>query len=435
MVLEKTNIQGNIRLSTIQIDKFKTNIISLSLTAPLTKEAVALNLILSGLLRRGTQKYPTMAELNHSLDMLYGSYIEVRSSHIGENISLTVTAEAIDNAYTPDGTDVFGGVMDIVSQILLSPVFTRSNFDVEIFNQERNCVLDSLNSEINNTRSYSIGRCAELMREGVSQNPSVAELKTLVAKATLEDVRAHYSALLSLTPLDVFYIGRSSKDEIENKLLSAFSSFEGAVFRKLNPIRAIKPNKFSSISEAMPVSQGKLALGFSLDACISQSDKRYYTALVLNEIFGGSAASKLFLNVREKMGLCYYCSSSYSIYTGILMVSCGIESEKAELVKSAILDQLEEIQNGNISPHEFEAAKRSIENSYRQIYDNPFDIQSFYSGRSLLDISDGIEECRVRIAEVDAQSVIALAKEVSLCASFFIEGNAAVYGEEEQENE
>ena len=175
----------------------------------------------------------------------------------------------------------------------------------------------------------------------------------------------------------------------------------------------------------MSVSQGKLALGFSTGITISPDDDTYCTAIMLNEIFGGSASSKLFLNVRERMSLCYFCSSSYSVYQGTIMVSCGIDSSNRDLAKAAILDQLDEIRKGNISDFELAAAQKSISNSYLQLYDNPFDIQSFYSGRQFFGINDGIEECRKKLMRVTKAQIIELASKISLDAEFFIEGTAS----------
>ena len=53
-------IADGISLSVMPSDKFKAGVIAFSLTLPLSKEAVAHGLILSGLLRRGTEKYPSI---------------------------------------------------------------------------------------------------------------------------------------------------------------------------------------------------------------------------------------------------------------------------------------------------------------------------------------------------------------------------------------
>jgi predicted Zn-dependent peptidase len=157
---------------------------------------------------------------------------------------------------------------------------------------------------------------------------------------------------------------------------------------------------------------------------------------MLNELLGGSPSSKLFLNVRERMSLCYFCSSSFSIYTGAIMVSCGIEPSNYSLAKNAILDQFEEIKKGNVSDFELSAAQKSISNSYLQLYDSPFDIQSFYSGRRFFGVDDEIEECLKKLMAVTKEQIKDLASSISLDAEFFIEGTEANGDDEEDfENE
>lgn len=434
MILNKEKIADGIFLSAINTDKFKASVLSFSITVPLCTKSLAYNLILSGLLRRGTKKYPSMAHLNRSLDELYGSYVEIRSSHIGDNISLTIGAEILDNRYIPDGTNTLGGVIDIMSDILLHPLLADANFDEEVFRQECKIVKESLDAEVNNTRSYSIRRCVELVRG--NEYPTLEQIKETVGSATLPDILDYYKQLISSAPLDVFYVGATPYEEICKNLINALTEYPYQLnSRQLIPITAASFKETKSKTEKMPVSQGKLAMAFNTGVCVSPDDEKYYTVILLNEILGGSAASKLFLNVREKMGLCYHCSSSYSIYTGIIMASSGFEVNNFETVKDAILQQLEEIKFGNVSSHELEAAKKSLFNSYRQLYDNPFDLQAFYSGRALFGIDDTIEDCLCKISRITAEQISNSAKQISLDSVFFVEGTVSGYTEEVDENE
>ena len=172
----------------------------------------------------------------------------------------------------------------------------------------------------------------------------------------------------------------------------------------------------------MPVSQGKLAMGFRTGVCADGKSEDVYTAMVLNELFGESPASKLFVNVREKMSLCYSCSSFYNRYTGILIVSAGIESKNRSITQNAILEQLECIRRAQISDAEMQAAKRSLENAYRQINDNPFDLQSFYGNRALFGLEGDLKECLARLNAVTVDQVSELARRIECDTVFFIEG-------------
>ncbi len=435
MIFKSEAISEGIHFSAIDSNKFKSSVITFSITMPLTQKAVAYNLLLSGLLRRGTKKYPSMAKLNRSLDELYGSYLEIRSAHVGYNLAFTISAEVLDNKYIPDGIDAIGGVIDTVADIILCPKIKDEDFKKEFFEQECNILIDSLNSEYNNTRAYSIRRCLEILQKD-SQNPTLEQLKDIVKNARFDDVLDHYKNMICSAPLDVFYIGTTPSEDIKKCIASSFENYPCKMRKaELNPVVPHAFTEIESRTEKMPVIQGKLSMGFNCGACISNDSDRYYTALLLNELFGGAPSSKLFINVREKMSLCYYCSSSFSIYTGFIMVSSGIEVEKLEIVKSAILDQLEELKKGNISVEEINAAKKSLSNGYKQLYDSAFDLQAFYNGRALFGISDTVEDCIDNISRISKEDIVSLANEIKLQAVFFVEGTEGGDGEEDEQDE
>ena len=436
MLLNKEIISNGLGFTAMQSTKFKSSVLVFSVTVPLCAEYSINNVLLSGLLRRGTHSFPTMASLNKNLDELYGSYIEIRNSTLGNNLSLTVSAEVLDGKYVPDGTDVIGGVIDIISEIFLRPHFCEEAFDINVFEQEKKIFEDNVLAEKNNTRSYSIKRCMELMSEGVSLAPAHTELIPLIRSTSFADVKDYFVNVLARSPLNVFFIGSEDPEYIREKISQGFFKKDFTLTHERIPLLPYSRKEFSCICEKMAVSQGKLALGFSTGTLISSESDEYYTAMMFNEIFGGSPSSKLFLNVREKMSLCYFCSSSYSIYNGTVLVSCGIDPSKHELTKRAILDQLQQIREGNISESELAAARKSISNSYLQIYDSPFDIQAFYSGRRFFGVDDSIEKFIQKIMRVTKDQIKALANKVSLDAEFFVDGTeGGDDGEEDFDND
>ena len=104
------------------------------------------------------------------------------------------------------------------------------------------------------------------------------------------------------------------------------------------------------------------------------------------------------------------------------------------MAEDAIRQQLASIQAGDVSDTEFLAAKSALENAYRQIDDNPFELQSFYGNRALFGFTGDIDECRRRMAAVTPDEVIALAREVFCDTVFFIKGtNVDDFDEEEEQ--
>ena len=423
MLLHKEKIFDSIELSMISTNKFKASVISFSMTLPLKRSSTAYGLLISHLLCRGSASYPSIALLNRRLDELYGSYVEIKSHHIGENLSLTISAETLDNKYIPDKTDVIGELISIIAELILSPAFLQPSFSAQVFEQEKRLIVDSINAEINNPRLYSAKKCLELMQEDIAL-PTSDELKQIVSDISYGELCDYYRELISSAPLQVFCVSAENAENLKRRIEASFEGYPCKSPSLPIPLRPLKRNLPEHKKVNMPVSQGKLTLGFSTGVIIHPNDDTYYTMIMLNEILGGSASSKLFLNVREKMGLCYYCSSSYSLYSGIMLISSGFEMKNYEIAKEAILNQIEEIKNGNISDFELESAQRSVTSGYRQLYDSPFELQSFFLNRALFNITDKIDDAERKLLAVKKDDIIALAKKIRLDASFFIEGDA-----------
>lgn len=423
MLLHKEKIFDSIELSMISTNKFKASVISFSMTLPLKRSSTAYGLLISHLLCRGSASYPSIALLNRRLDELYGSYVEIKSHHIGENLSLTISAETLDNKYIPDGTDVIGELISIIAELILSPAFLQPSFSTQVFEQEKRLIVDSINAEINNPRLYSAKKCLELMQEDIAL-PTSDELKQIVSDISYGELCDYYRGIISSAPLRVFCVSAENAENLKRRIEASFEGYPCKSPSLPIPLRPLKRNLPEHKKVNMPVSQGKLTLGFSTGVIIHPNDDTYYTMIMLNEILGGSASSKLFLNVREKMGLCYYCSSSYSLYSGIMLISSGFEMKNYEIAKEAILNQVKEIKNGNISDFELESAQRSVTSGYRQLYDSPFELQSFFLNRALFNITDKIDDAERKLLTVKKDDIIALAKKIRLDASFFIEGDA-----------
>ena len=432
MLLHKENITDCVKLSTLKTNKFKSSVISFTITMPLTKKYYTHNLLLSHILRRGTKSYPTTALLNKRLDELYGSYLEVKSHRIGENISLSLNAEILDNKFVTDGTDILGEVINIASELILSPAFLESGFNTSFFEQEKKLICEAVDAEINNTRLYAAKRCAEIINEGM-EIPTSQELKELISGATLDSLIEYRNYLINNAPINVFYIGSQDDKLVKEKISSAFSSYPCKSPLTLIAPRPITRDDALELSTQMPVSQGKLTMGFSTGITVKKNDDAFYVVTMLNEILGGSASSKLFLNVRERLSLCYYCSSSFSGYSGIMLISSGFEVKNYALARKAILEQIEDIKNGNISDTELYAAQRSLSSSYKQIFDSPFELQSFFGNRALLDVNESIDDVISKLLSVTKEDIVRLAGNIKLIASYFVEGTLSNAVEEDDD--
>jgi predicted Zn-dependent peptidase len=143
---------------------------------------------------------------------------------------------------------------------------------------------------------------------------------------------------------------------------------------------------------------------------------------VFNAVVGAGRTSKLFMNVRERLSLCYSIGSGYYSTKGILTVSAGIDTAKEETVRQEILAQLKNCEKGEISEAELNAAKEAILSSLRSVHDSPGAIEGYYSTAVLSGLAMTPAKYMAAVEAVTVEQVAAAAKTVQLHSSFFLEG-------------
>ena len=173
-------------------------------------------------------------------------------------------------------------------------------------------------------------------------------------------------------------------------------------------------------TETMDVSQGRLGMGFTTP--ITVRDPRMPAMQVCNSIFGSGMTSKLFMNVREKMSLCYDISSGYYGTKGVLTVSSGIDFAKEDVVRQEVLRQLDAIRQGDISQAELESAKQGLCNSLRGTHDSPGAIESYYATAALSGLGLTPEAYMEKVRQVDIAQVAEAARTVKLHTVFSLKG-------------
>ena len=188
-------------------------------------------------------------------------------------------------------------------------------------------------------------------------------------------------------------------------------------------MRLHAPEQPRYLTETMDVTQGKLAMGFR-----AASDDAP-ALLMANLIFGGYSNSKLFLNVREKLSLCYYAQSGYHRSKGIITVSSGIDFDRYSLAQDEILAQLKSVQNGEFEPWEIEGARSVLISSLQQREDSAMRLEDALIGQAATGIWESAQDLIAQLRAVTAERIAAAARSMTLDTVYFLRG------EEESGNE
>ena len=333
----RREIMQDVFLTYLPAQRFKTSRMTVQLIAPLQRETAAANALLPAVLRRGTVRCPDMESLSAALDTLYGANIDYTVRKKGERQCVGFAAGFIDDAFTPHGEKLLEPVSAMLGELLLDPVTHGGRFLSSYVESEKANLIDAIRGLKNDKRDWADIR---LMQEMCAGEPySVLRLgdEETAGRITNQSLYVHGQALMASSRVEVIYCGSAEAQRVEDAVLTALAALPRGAQTVLPEVQRIQaPDTPRRIVETMDVTQGKLAMGYR---CSSDD----YPAMVLaNLIFGGTSNSKLFLNVREKLSLCYYASSLYHRQKGLITVSSGIEFQNYQRAYDEIMAQLEE---------------------------------------------------------------------------------------------
>ena len=423
MEYTRKELMPGVFLTHLRSDKFKTACMSVNLLTQLQRETAAMNALIPQVLRRGTSRYGDMEQLSRRMDELYGTAIEPTIRRVGEIQVLGFFASFPEGEYLPGGENLLNEAAGLMAELLLSPNTRGGLLLPDYVDSEKEKLLDLIRSRVNEKRGYALSRCIEEMccfedfatsRFGTEDEAENIHYKKLTK---------HYRKLLQTAPVELFYCGKAGYRQVREVLMDAFATMpRGEIDYDIGTdvrMNAVEDH-VRYVEEEMDVSQGKLVMGFRMGECMDDPD--IPAMYVFNAIYGSGANSKLFMNVREKLSLCYYAGSAVLIKKGLMLVSSGIEFEKYEEAKNEILAQLDAVRNGDISPEELETAKRSVSSELRSAMDSQGELEGFWLSQAMEGLDYGPMELAELIEDVTKEDVMAIANSIELDLIYFLKG-------------
>ena len=408
-----------VTLRCMQSSRFKQGVLSVQFLRPMCREEAALNALLPDILLRGCESAPDLQQITARLDDLYGAAVGAQVRRIGDYQTTGLACGFIEDRFALPGDRVLEPMVEFLGQLLLCPVTERGGFCREYVRSEKKNLIAALEAQLSDKQAYASGKLLKNMCKGDSYAvPRLGEIAQ-VKKITAASAYAHYKKVLAESPVEIFYVGAASIDQVAQLLTPVFSKLERAV-QELPPQTALTPAAPSHKMQTMEVSQAKLAMGFVTP--ITGEDPRFAAMQLLNTIFGAGMTSKLFVQVREKKGLCYAIGSGYYSSKGLITVHAGIDSDRVEEAKAAVLEQLQACQAGQITQQELENAKAAVLSGLRAVYDSPGAMESFFSTSILSGMGRTPERYADEIRAVQISDVVESAKTVRFHSSFFLRG-------------
>lgn len=420
-VVHKSLTDG-VELIAVSTDKFKTNMLSVTLTVPLCAEHVTANALIGEVLYRGSRSHPDIESLSAATDELYGMSLSPIVRQKGESQCVGLISSFIDDRFALDGAPVLEPAAKLMGEVLLEPATENGVFRADYVKSEGCNLADLIRSRINDKRSWSIHRVTELMCEGEAYALDKYGFAERAETLTAEELWERYQNLLKEARVTFYYGGSAPLERVEKALRSAFGVLITPRKSDIScEIVAAPKGDVRSYTDHLDVAQGKLALGFRTGG-ITVNSPEYPALLVCNAIYGGTATSKLFMNVRERLSLCYFASSMVDKLKGLMVVSSGVEFSNFEVARQEIMAQLESVQRGEFTDEELHVGRHAVTSSLRTMLDSQGRMEDFWFTQSISGQDSMPEELIGKVESVTREQVQAAARKLQLDTVYYLAG-------------
>ncbi len=416
----KETISEGIELCNITAEGFKSAFVTISFVMPLCEKASHYALV-PNVLTRSSSKYPDLTSIEKKLALLYGAEVVVDVTKTGEQQIIKLGVSCIDDRFAFDGESITAECSELLFELVFNPKLENGVFSVQEVESEKRILCERLAAEMSDKRTYAKNRCEDIMFSdetyGIHRLGSVEAINSITPETLYES----YLEILKSAEITVCVSGKADYDAVR-KLVADYTNGlkRKPVSNETVFVKSAKVVKYQKEKEN--VKQGKLVMGFRMG--MSDDVDNYAARRVMVDLFGGNPHSKLFTIVREKMSLCYYCSARMVKAKGIMFVQSGIESYNEEKAKTAILQQLEDIKNGEFSDSGVEASVKALEDSFKSVSDSPEALESWFMSQCVSGEYKYPEDYIEEFKKVTREDIIKAAQDVTLDTVFMLEGEA-----------
>ncbi|HRN70099.1 MAG TPA: pitrilysin family protein [Candidatus Woesebacteria bacterium] len=373
---------------------------------------------------KGSKTYPDAFTISSTIDRLGGVFNAFTSKdHTGYWVKAP-------NSH-------FGKVIDVLSDMILHPKLLQEEID-----REKNVIVEEINMYEDMPSRKVSDIFDDLLFNGHPLSYDIAGTTKTVTNFTRKtftdyiDTYYHpHNAVIVVAGGLTQKVNIDSPEVTEDWYLQQIQNkfnawkpkkkhtFEKFINNQTKPAISVKYKK---------TEQAHFSLGFK---AFSFKDDRRHILSVLSAILGGGMSSRLFMEVRERRGLCYYISTGRDLYedTGYIVTQAGVTNNKEKLQESinVVLKEHTKIANGEVTDEEVEKAKEMLKGRFLLSIEDSHDVASLIGTKYLLDNRIVYpEDTLEHIEQVTKADIINLAKELFIPATL----NIAVIGPFKEED-
>lgn len=313
---------------------------------------------------KGTTKRPSPQAISHELDSLGAQYN-------------AFTDHEMTGYYAKSDSKNFKKIFDIVSDIYLNSTFPELEIE-----KEKGVIVEEINMYEDMPNRHVQDLFGEVLYGDQPAGRNIAGTKEIVRKMTREDFikykKSHYVAQSTV----IVVAGSINKEDVYKEVSKHFSNiYTGKkVGKKKTKDSQTKPKVTVKYKDT---DQTHFVLGVR---SFSFFDKRNAILSVLSGVLGAGMSSRLFVKLREEMGVAYYVRSfnDPSLDHGNFQISAGVNNSRTLEVLKAILKECVRLTKEEVSEKELSKVKSMLIGNMKLSLEATDDIANFYGSQELL---------------------------------------------------
>jgi predicted Zn-dependent peptidase len=286
---------------------------------------------------KGTRRRPTSKEIANAIEGI-GGFINASTDK-----ELTAYWARVPAEHLPLGLDV------------LSDIVSNSKLALDDVERERMVILEELKMYQDQPQDYVLNLLEEAIWPGHPLGRDIAGTEQSVTRLTRDDILEYADAHYRLPNLVIGVAG--AMDELETvAAVSSQLTLPSERNGQLTPEAPAPLDGAHVVLRRKRTEQAHICLGVRAQSYL---DPDRYALDLLNTVFGEGMSSRLFLNIRERLGLAYDVHSFTQKHrdTGHLGVYLGVDPKKAAEAIRAVIAEMHALCENELAEEELQRAK------------------------------------------------------------------------------
>lgn len=394
-MFKKTTLKNGLRIITVSQKSTKavTVLVLVGTGSKYEKKEInGISHLLEHLLFKGTEKRPSHIFISEPLDRVGGIY----------------------NAFTGEDYTGYFAKVDIkhfdLALDVISDIYLNSKLEPKEIRKERAVIIEEINMYHDHPSSYVQSLWNKVLYGDQPAGRDIAGTKESVIAISRNQLVDYMETQYTASNTIVCIAGNIS-DKVVNKIKKYFSNIKDRESIK-KPLVIEKQTKPNCLLKNKETDQTHFCLGVR---GYNLFHAQRFTLGLLGLILGGMMSSRLFIKVREQLGLAYYVKTAVSSDpdTGFLVTQAGVDNNRVEKAISAVLNEYGKIAKNRISAKELKKAKDHFKGKMTLLFEASDAQASFYGTQELLEKKILTpEEIYAKINEVSVNDILKVSKDI-----------------------